>query len=132
MMNMLVGVLCRFRKEPVAFVCDIEQMFHQFKVNVEHRNYLRFLWWDDANFSKDPTTYRMTVHLFGAVSSPGCANFGLRQAATDGELQFGSDVANFIKRDFYVDDGLKSVATAEEAISLIERSKELCCGSGLR
>lgn len=35
-------------------------------------------------------------------------------------------------RDFYVDDGLKSVATAEEAISLIERSKELCCGSGLR
>lgn len=80
MMNMLVGVLCRFRKEPVAFVCDIEQMFHQFKVNVEHRNYLRFLWWDDGNFSKDPTTYRMTVHLFGAVSSPGCANFGLRQA----------------------------------------------------
>lgn len=132
MMNMLVGVLCRFRKEPVAFVCDIEQMFHQFKVNVEHRNYLRFLWWDDGNFSKDPTTYRMTVHLFGAVSSPGCANFGLRQAATDGELQFGSDVANFIKRDFYVDDGLKSVATPEEAISLIERSKELCCGSGLR
>ncbi|XP_062610192.1 uncharacterized protein LOC134271972 [Saccostrea cucullata] len=132
MMNMLFGVLCRFRKEPVAFVCDIEQMFHQFKVNVEHRNYLRFLWWDDGNFNKDPTTYRMTVHLFGAVSSPGCANFGLRQAATDGELQFGSDVGNFIKRDFYVDDGLKSVATPEEAISIIERSKELCSRSGLK
>lgn len=40
--NTLVGVLCRFRKEPIAIVCDIEQMFHQFRVNYEHRNYLRF------------------------------------------------------------------------------------------
>ena len=27
--NSLCGVLCRFHKEPVAFVCDIEQMFLQ-------------------------------------------------------------------------------------------------------
>lgn len=29
MMNLLCGVLCRFRKEHIAFVFDIEQMFHQ-------------------------------------------------------------------------------------------------------
>ena len=34
--NNLVGVLCRFRKESVAFMCDIEAMFHQIKVNTEH------------------------------------------------------------------------------------------------
>lgn len=39
---------------------------------------------------------------------------------------------NFIKWDFYVDDGLKLVVILEEVISFIERSKELCCGSGLR
>lgn len=47
--NTLVGVLCRFRKEPIAIVCDIEQMFHQFRVNYEHRNYLRFLWWENGD-----------------------------------------------------------------------------------
>ena len=29
----LIGVLCRFRLEPVAFQCDIEKMFFQFKVD---------------------------------------------------------------------------------------------------
>ena len=42
--NLLIGVLCRFRQEPIAFKCDVEAMFHQFKVNKEHRSFLRFLW----------------------------------------------------------------------------------------
>ena len=42
-MNSLVGVLMRFRKENVAVMCDVEQMFHSFHVNPEHRDFLRFL-----------------------------------------------------------------------------------------
>ena len=57
--------------------------------------------------------YRMTVNLFGAASSPGCSNFGLKKAATDNESEFVSDAANFIRNNFYVDDGLKSVVTAD-------------------
>ena len=34
--NNLVGVLCRFRQELVAVMCDIEGMFHQVHVNPEH------------------------------------------------------------------------------------------------
>ena len=67
--NNLAGVLCHFRKEPVAFMCDVEGMFLQVHVAPEHRNFLRFLWWEDGDF-KPPTEYRMKVHLFGAVSSP--------------------------------------------------------------
>ena len=62
--NTLVGVLNRFRKEPVAFICDVEQMFHQFRVNVEDRNYLRFMWRKDEDFSKEPVEFRMCAHLF--------------------------------------------------------------------
>ena len=76
--NNLVGVLCRFRQDPVAFMCDIEGMFHQVNVNPEHRNLLRFLWWENGNLDSEPIEYRMTVHLFGATSSPGCANFALK------------------------------------------------------
>ena len=35
LMNSLAGILCRFRQKPVAFMCDIEKMFHQFRVNVD-------------------------------------------------------------------------------------------------
>ena len=42
--NNLLGVLLRFRHNPVALVGDIEQMFHSFKVKKESRNFLRFLW----------------------------------------------------------------------------------------
>ncbi|XP_060554552.1 uncharacterized protein LOC132715557 [Ruditapes philippinarum] len=127
----LIGVLCRFRKEVVAFTCDIQQMFHQFRVNPEHRDFLRFLWWKDGDLNGDVETYHMNVHLFGAVSSPGCSNFALKQVASDYEAEFGSDCASFIRRDFYVDDGLKSVPSVNDAISLINRSKEMCSKAGL-
>jgi len=36
LMNGLVGVLCRFRRDPVAFIYDLETTFHQFKVDKRH------------------------------------------------------------------------------------------------
>lgn len=130
--NKLIGVLCRFRREPIAITCDVEKMFHQFKVNKGHRDYLRFLWWSDDDYGKEPLEYRMTVHLFGATSSPGCANFGFKRIAEDYQGEFGIEAAEFIRRDFYVDDGLKSVSDVSEAIDLIDKTKSLCAVAGLR
>ena len=124
--NSLVGVLCRFRQEPMAFACDIKGMFHQVHINEEHRDFLRFLWWEQGDTSKEPTEYRMPVHLFGAISSPGCANLALRSAADDGVNKFGAGAASFIKENFFVDNGLKSVPTVLEAIKLIKNSTEMC------
>ena len=129
--NSLVVVLCRLRKELIAFMCDLEAMFHQFKVKEEDRDYLRFLWWENGDITKTPVQYRMTVHLFGAAS-PGCSNFGLKKTAIDNECKFGSDAAEFIRKDFYVDNGLKSVATVSEATSLIENTKSICARRGMR
>ena len=128
--NNLTGVLCRFREERIAFMCDIQGMFHQVKVDPDHRNYLRFLWWDDENFNNDPVEYRITVHLFGGTSSPGCANFALKTTANEYENVCGSEAADFIRKDFYVDDGLKSVASVKQAKSLIGSTKLLCQKGG--
>ena len=73
----------------------------------------------------------MTRHLFGAVSSMGCANVGLKGIADDYEHVYGSDAANFIRDCFYVDDGLCSVDTEEAAISLIKRSISMCKEGGI-
>lgn len=74
MTNLLVGILCRFRLEPVAFMADIESMFYQVKVPPNQRDYLRYLWWPDGDTSKDLVDHRMTVHIFGGNSSPSCSN----------------------------------------------------------
>ena len=64
-MNSLVGVLIRFRREDVAAMCDVEQMFNSFHVSPEHRDFLRFLWFKENDLSKPVTEFRMTVHLCG-------------------------------------------------------------------
>ena len=124
--NKLVGVLCMFRLEHIAFCCDIREMFYQFKVKEDHRNFLRYLWWKDGDIQQPPDELRMKVHLFGATSSPGCSNFCLKQIASDNAAEFGEDVKEFIHHNFYVDDGLKSVPTIDEAKDLIASEPESC------
>ncbi|XP_026059678.1 uncharacterized protein LOC113044182 [Carassius auratus] len=131
LINPLVGVLCRFRKEAVAIICDIERMFYQFSVTPESRNYLKFLWWGGGDLEKEPQEYRMAVHLFGAASSPGCANFGLKHLARQHKATYPL-ASTFIEKNFYVDDGLVSVPSVEEAKKLITESQELCKRGGLR
>ena len=130
--NTLTGVLCRFRQEAIVFMCDIEAMFHQVTVNEVYRDLLRFLWWEDGNLTKEPKKYRMTVHLFGATSSPGCANFALKSTVNDFEEEFGASAADFLRNDFYVDDGLKSVPLVDEAVKLIASVKQMCSKGGFR
>ena len=132
LMNSLIGVLYRFREKPVAFISDIERMFHQFRVRTEDRNYLSFLWWKDGNIEDNPTTYRMKVHLFDAASSPGCAIYGLKKLAKDHGREVSDEVVKFLTHDFYVDDGLRSCDTTEQAINLIEEARTVCSKGNIR
>ena len=112
-------------------MCDVERMFHQFHVPVKDRDFLRYLWWEDGDLNKKPATYRMKVHLFGAASSPGCANYGLKYLAESFSTQF-PDASDFIKKEFYVDDGLTSLESIDEAKILMKHAKEICASGGLR
>ncbi|XP_067950522.1 uncharacterized protein [Watersipora subatra] len=122
-MNSLRGILLRFRRELIAISCDIQKKFHNFKVDEKDRNYLRFLWVEaDLQTVKE---YRMTVHLFGATSSPGVATFALNKVAADSSDKY-PEAAKFIINDFYVDDGITSVKTEQEATDLIENAVSIC------
>ena len=52
--------------------------------------------------------------------------------ANDGVNEFGVEAASFIKENFYVDNGLKSVNTVREGIELIKNIIEMCMKVGLR
>ena len=107
-------------------------MFHSFYVNPDHRDFLRFLWFEDNNPRKPIAEYRMNVHLFGNGPSPAVATFGLRKTAVDGEEKFGKKSFEFVHRNFYVDDGLTSQPTPEQAIALVTTTREMLATANLR
>ncbi|XP_014673953.1 PREDICTED: uncharacterized protein LOC106814172 [Priapulus caudatus] len=99
---------------------DIDSMFYQVQVPSQDASFLRFLWWEGGETDKCPTEYQMMVHLFGANSSPSCANFALRKTAQDCTGLFNDDVIETVLRNFYVDDCLKSLNSTKHAISFSE------------
>ena len=130
MTNSLIGVLTRFRQEPIALTADIEAMFLQVKVDPKDINVLRFLWWPDDDPSQEPIEYQMLVHIFGATSSPTCANFSLKKVAEDHQDEFNPETVKTVQRNFYVDDCLKSCGTVSEAKDLAKDLKELLSRGG--
>ena len=74
----------------------------------------------------------MNVHLFGNRPSPAVATFGLRKTAADGEEEFGEEAAEFVHRNFYVDDGLASRPTAQQAIDLVTSTQAMLATANLR
>ena len=68
----LIGTIFRFREEPIALTADIESMFLQVQVPERDKSCLRFLWRPTMN---EPVHfYEYQCHVFGAKSSPTCAN----------------------------------------------------------
>ena len=128
--NNLVGVLVRFRQDPAAVMGDIQSMFHQVCVPEADRDLLRFLWGPKGNLDQELEEYRMCVHLFGAVSSPSCANFALRQIAEDFKHEFLSQVTSTVMKNFYVDDYLKSFPSCGEAIKHVDDLRKLMFKAG--
>ena len=128
--NQLLGVLFRFRQHQTAFIADIEKMFYQVRVPETQRCLLRFLWWEDGDFNGDPVDYEMNVHIFGAVSSPGCSNYALKMSACNPDLSNNDEANTTIRKNFYVDDLLKSVQTTEKAIQLIKEVTYRCKMAG--
>ena len=128
--NNLVGVLIRFRQDQYAFTCDIKSMFHQINVSPFDSNYLRFLWWPNHDLNCTPVDYQMTVHPFGATSSPSVAGYALRKVAEDNSTDADQIVSKTVQRNFYVDDCLKSMSDIDSTINLIEQLRALFLSGG--
>ena len=101
-------------------------------VRQDHRDYFRFFWHKNNNPEEEVIEYRMKVHLFGNTSSPAIETCALRKTALVGELEYGPDAREFVEKDFYVDDGLKSVPDREGAIDLLHRTKTMLADANLR
>lgn len=113
-------------------MADIEKMFYQVRVPIEDSRYLRFLWWPSGEMDKEPEEFQMLVHLFGGVSSPSCANYALQKTAEDNAEHFDKDTIQTVRRNFYVDDCLKSVEDNQQASRLVDQLRQLLAKGGFR
>lgn len=124
--NRLQGTLLRFRERPIAFVGDVEAMFHSFYVEPYHRDFLRFFWFANNDPTGELVQYRSNVHIFGNTSSPAVAIFGLRKAAELYSEQHGDNqkcfylAKRFIQRNFYVDDALGCANSVDDAVGILK------------
>ena len=75
--NDLLDVLIRFRRQPIALMCDITEMYLQIELSPEDRPYHRFLW-RDLDQRKTPDVYEFSRVVFGVNSSPFQAQFVLQ------------------------------------------------------
>ena len=77
---------------------------------------------------KELIDYRMRVHVFGNSPSPAVATYGLRKCV-EKELD-SSEVKMFVEHDFYVDDGLTSSPTVEQAMDLMQKTQYILQQNG--
>lgn len=63
--NSLVGVLMRFRQEPVAFMADIEAMYYQVKIPEEDTDFLQFLCWPNGERIQNGRIQNDCVFVWG-------------------------------------------------------------------
>ena len=69
-----VGVLNRFSFGLAASITNIQAMFYQVKVPEKQRSLLRFLWWNEGILVFEVVDHKMSVGLFGAISSHSSSN----------------------------------------------------------
>ena len=119
LINEMSGVFLRFRESPVAFSCDIQDMFYNFRVPANQRDKLRFYWFDDNDPHKEIVSFRAKTHLFGLTSSPGVANYALKLCAMRPLTQEFEAAQNFILESFYVDDGINSTENTQSGIKIL-------------
>ena len=104
-------------------------MFLEVKVPPEDCKVLRFLYRDNPN--EPVKVYEYGRHILGAKSLPTCANYALQQVARD-NAQESPQINKVIMRNFYMDDFVKSVPSAEQAIEIYKRLRAMLAKGGFQ
>ena len=123
LLNNLVGLLLRFRQDPVAVMAEIEAMFMQICIPTEDQSCLRFLWTSKNSIQQ----FQYTRLIFGARCSPTTAIFMLQQTAKD----FGNNATrDLMLNSFYMDDFVHSFVDEQKAQAAVHDLRQTLSKGG--
>ena len=118
-------VLLRFRRHPVALICDIAEI----EVAPKDRSCQRFLW-RSLDPQRKPEEYEFNRVVFGINSSPFQAQFVSQTHAEKhkDELPFAAEA---VSKSTYMDDSMDSVLDDSQGVKLYKQLNELWNKAGL-
>ena len=128
----LFDILLRFRTGKIALISDIKQAFLQIEIAPEHRDFLRFLWYDDV-YKSDPEfiSLRFIRVMFGLTCSPSLLSRTIK-AHLEKYLKF-DDIKLYIEkllRNLYVDDSVNSFDSINDCITFYNVAKSSLIDAG--
>ena len=126
----LTDVLLRFRRHPVALMCDIAEMYLRIEVAPKDRPYQRFLW-RTLNQERAPDEYEFNRVVFGVNSSPFQPQFVAQTHAEKHKDEFPM-AAETVLKSTYMDDSMDSVVDESQGIKLYEESNQLWSKAGMQ
>jgi hypothetical protein len=127
--NELFSVLLRFRKNSIALICDISEMYLQIELKKEDRSFHRFLW-RDMNQDNPPDVYEFNRVVFGVNCSPFLAQFVSQHNAKLHESEYPL-AAEAVIKSCYMDDTMDSIVDVPVAIELKDELQELWGMAGM-
>ena len=110
-----MGVILRFREDPVAFAGDISKMYLQILLPERETHVHRFLW-RNLQTLKPPTIHVLSRVTFGEKPSPVMASYVMLCITEENEEEY-PDEATILHRDRYMDDFIHSCSTPQEAVN---------------
>ena len=119
----ILDILIRFRKELVALVGDVSQMYHQLALLPEDRPLHRFLW-RDLDFNKEPEVYEFLRFVFGGCYCPFCAQYVWQKHAEIHKEEYPL-ASEAVKSSCYMDDLMPSVESVDKAKEVRKQLTEL-------
>ena len=110
----IFDILVKFRKEWVALIVDISQMYHQLVPFLEDRPMHRFLW-RNIQINKEPEVYEFLRFVFGGCYCSFCAQFTWQKHKEIHQDTYPL-VAVAVKNHCCMDDLMPSLDSIERAI----------------
>lgn len=125
--NDIPDIIMGFRRHPVVFTCDIQQMFRNIWVHSDDQDLQLIYWRSDPQ--KPIQIYKLTTVTYGLASSPFLANRVVQQLIED-ESQNHPLAAAALRNQIYVDDALLGSDSEEHALQLQTDVIELMAKGG--
>ena len=125
----LNDVLLRFRRHPVALICDIAEMYLRIEVAPKDRSCQRFLW-RSLDQQREPEEYEFNRVVFGINSSPFQAQFVSQTHAKKHKDDLPL-AAEAVSKSTYMDDSMDSVLDDTQGIELYKQLDELWSKAGM-
>ena len=126
----IFDILCRFRCNKIGLIADIKQAFLNVEIADEHRDFLRFLWYDNVNDDDARVIiYRFLRVVFGVNSSPFLLGATVRHHLDKYTTTQPEFVDKFIE-DLYVDDSTSGIDDVAEGVDFYHKAKAILSAGG--